>query len=101
MADQHSAPDRSADRSDKHMPGPPVPNWVTPRPGGPATGVPRWVKVFGIIGIVLVLLIIVMLLTGHGPARHMHHGGLAGGVASHVGPPGTLAGITALIGRRP
>jgi hypothetical protein len=49
------------------------------------------VKVFGIIGMVVVLLIIVMLLTGHGPGRHMHSGlrghnpsaGLAlGGVAA-------------------
>ncbi len=60
--------------------------------GGRVTGLPRdpdssalteermpsWVKVFGIIGIVLVLLILVALLTGHGPGRHMpfnHHVG--------------------------
>lgn len=38
---------------------------------GPST--PRWVKAFGIIGIVLVLLFIVMMLAGgnHGPGRHM------------------------------
>jgi hypothetical protein len=35
------------------------------------------VKVFGVIGIVLVLLLVIMLLTGHGPGRHMH-GGLGG-----------------------
>lgn len=34
------------------------------------TGAPRWVKAFGIIAVVLVLLLVVMLLTGHGPARH-------------------------------
>ncbi len=34
---------------------------------------PRWVKVFGIIAIVLVLLFVIMLLTGgggHGPGMH-------------------------------
>ncbi len=37
------------------------------------TRTPRWVKVFGIIAIVLVLLFIIMLLTGgggHGPGMH-------------------------------
>jgi hypothetical protein len=32
------------------------------------------VKVFGIVGVVVVLLIVVMLFTGHGPGRHMHSG---------------------------
>jgi hypothetical protein len=34
---------------------------------------PRWVKVFGIIGLVVVLLFIVMLFApgSHGPGRHM------------------------------
>ena len=39
---------------------------------------PRWVKVFGIIGIVLVLLFVILKFTGiageHGPARHMPAG---------------------------
>jgi hypothetical protein len=39
------------------------------------------VKVFGILGVVLVLLIVVMLFTGHGPGRHMHSG-LRGDVPS-------------------
>jgi hypothetical protein len=43
----------------------------------PTTGPPRWVKVFGLMGLVLVVLIVIMLLTGHGPGRHMH-GGLGG-----------------------
>ena len=41
-------------------------------------GMPRWVKVFGIIVIVLVLLAVVVLLTGgggHGPGRHLGGGG--------------------------
>ena len=40
---------------------------------------PRWVKVFGIIGLVLVLLMLVALLTGHGPGRHMQSGHHLGG----------------------
>lgn len=42
----------------------------------PAT--PRWVKVFIIIGIVVVLLVAILLVTGlggpHGPGRHMPAG---------------------------
>ena len=35
-------------------------------------GAPRWVKVFGIIGIVLILLGVISFLTGHGPpGRHI------------------------------
>jgi hypothetical protein len=33
-------------------------------------GVPRWVKVFGIVAVVVVLLVVIMLLAGHGPDRH-------------------------------
>ena len=40
---------------------------------GAKTGMPRWVKVFLLIGVALIVLITVMLLTGHGPGRHMHH----------------------------
>lgn len=38
---------------------------------------PRWVKVFGIIALVLVVLVVVMLATGggnHGPGRHTGSG---------------------------
>jgi uncharacterized cupredoxin-like copper-binding protein len=42
-------------------------------------GMPRWVKVFAIIGIVLALLAVVVLVTGggggHGPGRHLGAGG--------------------------
>jgi hypothetical protein len=45
----------------------------------PYPGTPRWVKVFGIIAIGLVLLVVILLLTGglgrHGPGRHMGPGG--------------------------
>lgn len=39
-------------------------------------GTPRWVKVFGVIALVVVLLFVILLLTrgpggGHGPGRHM------------------------------
>ena len=34
-------------------------------------GTPRWVKVSGIIGGVLALLFVILLLTGHGPGRHI------------------------------
>jgi hypothetical protein len=40
-----------------------------------AGGIPRWVKVFGIVALVVALLLVVMLLIGgggggHGPQRH-------------------------------
>jgi hypothetical protein len=31
---------------------------------------PRWVKGFGIVGVLLVVMVVVMLLTGHGPGHH-------------------------------
>ena len=37
------------------------------------TGTPRWVKVFGIIAIVLVLLLVIIHLTGHSPVGHTAH----------------------------
>ncbi len=45
--------------------------------GGSTTGTPGWVKVFGIIVIVLVLLFVVVQFTGrgsHGPGRHIPSG---------------------------
>lgn len=40
------------------------------------TGTPRWVKLFGVIALVVALLFVILLLTrgpggGHGPSRHM------------------------------
>jgi hypothetical protein len=49
-------------------------------------GTPRWVKVFALLGIVLVALVIVMLFTGHGPARH------TGGTSHAAGPAAELDG---------
>ncbi len=48
---------------------------------GGDTGTPRWVKVFGIITLVLVLLFAILLLTGggsHGPGRHAPSGHVGG-----------------------
>jgi hypothetical protein len=49
-------------------------------------GTPRWVKVFGIVVIVLVVLVAIMLLAGHGPGRH----GSSGDAGSRV----VLSGVT-------
>jgi hypothetical protein len=42
-------------------------------------GMPRWVKVFGIIAIALVLLVLFVILSGiggpHGPGRHLPSSG--------------------------
>lgn len=41
------------------------------------TGAPRWVKVSGIIAIVLVVLVLVVMLASggrHGPGRHLRSG---------------------------
>ncbi|MQB02020.1 MAG: hypothetical protein GEU78_17455 [Actinobacteria bacterium] len=39
---------------------------------GATTGTPRWQKVVGLIGLLVVLLVAIMLVVGggHGPARH-------------------------------
>jgi hypothetical protein len=59
---------------------------------GSARGTPRWVKVFGIIACVLVLLFVVSLLAGvrHGPGLHTPSGDAGGStrlssVAAHGG----------------
>jgi hypothetical protein len=49
----------------------------------PDTGTPRWVKIAGLVALVLVVLFVVVALTGrdgHGPGRHML-GTDTGGVA--------------------
>lgn len=57
----------------------PTPPTLARRTGGSdsesAPGVPRWVKVFGVVTVIVVLLAIVaMILAGgkHGPGRHLH-----------------------------
>jgi hypothetical protein len=76
----------------------------TPRPDLPAAtgatsnteaagGTPRWVKGFAIVGVALVLMIIVMLLTGHGPGRHLHTGlGVHPALTSRTAGGGTARG---------
>ena len=51
---------------------------------GSTRGTPRWVKVFGIIALVLVLLFVISLLAGvrHGPGLHTPSGD-AGGYTRH------------------
>ena len=49
-------------------------------PNEGTTGTPRWVKVFGIIVVLVLLVVVVHLFSGgsHGPGRHipaMQHGG--------------------------
>jgi hypothetical protein len=51
---------------------------------GPAPSMPRWVKVFGIAFLVLVLLFVAMMASGHGPGRHMPGMAGLGGQASPV-----------------
>ncbi len=42
------------------------------RPGQePTSGMPGWVKAFAVAGVVLVVVLALLLLTGHGPGRHM------------------------------
>lgn len=58
----------------------------------PAPSVPRWVKVFGLIGLVLVVLVIALQLLGgnsHGPGRHNPDADTQPSVTSAVGhvPP--------------
>jgi hypothetical protein len=52
------------------------------------TGTPRWVKVFGLIALVVVVLFVVVMLIGggHGPGRHTSGGG-SDTPGGHIGPP--------------
>ena len=45
----------------------------TPPPGRPTPALPRWVKVFGILFIVLILAVIALHLTGNSFGGHMPH----------------------------
>jgi hypothetical protein len=69
-------------------PGPWPPNWVADRPkdrtADASTGPPRWAKVFGIVAIVVVVLVSVMLLSGHNPGRHGGQGRPATSVSVDV-----------------
>jgi hypothetical protein len=47
---------------------------------------PRWVKVFGIVALILVLLVVIVMFTGvggeHGPGRHFRSGNAGGSTPS-------------------
>lgn len=54
------------------------------------TGTPRWVKVFGLIALVVIVLFVVVMLVGggeHGPGRHSPGGGSDTPGGGHTGPP--------------
>ena len=58
------------------------------RESEPNAGTPRWVKVFGLIALVAVVLFVVVMLVGggeHGPGRHTPGGG-SDTPATHMGP---------------
>jgi hypothetical protein len=60
----------------------------TPLDGGSTAGTPRWVKVFGAIALVVVVLFVVVLLIRggeHGPGRH--GGSSAHTTAGDIDPP--------------
>jgi len=40
----------------------------------PYPGMPRWVKVVGIVAVALALAFVILHLTGQGLGSHMHHG---------------------------
>jgi hypothetical protein len=56
---------------------------------GPTTGTPRWVKVSGLIALIVILLFVIVMLVrgpgagGHGPGRHTS----IAGVTTQVLPP--------------
>jgi hypothetical protein len=64
------------------------------------SGIPRWVRVFGIIALVLVLLFVISLLAGvrHGPGLHTPSGDAGGHTPSssvtYHRPPGGLGDHT-------
>jgi preprotein translocase subunit SecG len=49
---------------------------------------PRWVKVFGIVSAVILLVVLVLLLTGsnHGPGRHLDGGSERAPATEHSVP---------------
>jgi hypothetical protein len=59
---------------------------LSPEPGREphSSGLPRWVKVFGLITIAVLVLLVVLLIAGsdHGPGRHSPSG--AGPTPSYV-----------------
>lgn len=83
---------------DRGSSGETVDDVVARRSRGSVTGPPRWVKVFGLIALVLVLLFVIAQLAGvgggHGPGRHVPSGGSGrptpafSGTEDHTPPEG-------------
>ncbi len=73
------------------FPSPDIGDDTSVRPGpGATTGTPRWVKVFGIIALVVVLLFVILLFTrgpvgDHGPDRHTSSGDNGGQMLPSAG----------------
>jgi len=60
-----------------------------PLDGRSTAGTPRWVKVFGIIAVLVVLVVVVLLVFGggqHGPSRHSLGSATMDTAGSHTGP---------------
>ena len=57
-------------------------------------GTPRWVKIFGIIALVVALLVVVMLLIGGGGHSPQPHGGAGASPPSNVTASATVGGYT-------
>jgi hypothetical protein len=47
-------------------------------------GVPRWVKIFAVVGAAIAALVVVLLLSGHGPSQHGLHGSNASSVTLDI-----------------
>ncbi|WP_170154269.1 hypothetical protein [Actinoplanes italicus] len=58
---------------------------MTRREPVPEEGMPRWVKIFLAGGALLLALIVVAVLTGHGPGRHLGHGAVPAAVSGGHG----------------
>jgi hypothetical protein len=71
----------------------------------PPYSTPRWVKIVGIIALVLALLVGIMLLTGaggnHGPGRHMPSGGAGDTPPSSVTVDRTPRAVALVATHRP
>lgn len=78
MAERVDPPENQAYRDRQH--------------GETTVGAPRWVKVSGVVALIIVGLLVVMLLVGggnHGPGRHTEGGEDAPrGVTDHTPPEG-------------
>jgi hypothetical protein len=57
------------------------------------SGMPRWVKVFAVVGIVVAALVIIMLFGGHGPGRHTDGTTHTLGSTAALGAPNDRPGL--------